>query len=129
MTQLATLVLKDYADSDTSFVPRDIAGGVATTVNTTGVPVGDKTVSFSLTRTQTGRRKMTVKLVVPVVQDVEVLGISKPTVVRTAYAECTFAVEGTSNTAERRDLLAFMVSALKNTGNIKPLIEDLSAPY
>lgn len=129
MTQLATLVLKDYADSDVSFVPRDIAGGVATTVNTTGVPIGDKTVSYSVTRTSTGKRKVTVKLVIPVVQDGDVGGITRPVVVRTAYVDCVLSFDGASSTAERRDVLAYLVSALKNTGNIKPAIEDLSAPY
>jgi hypothetical protein len=129
MTQLANVVLKDYEDSDVTFVPRDMPGGVATVVNSTGVPVGDKTLSFSTTKTQAGRRKSTLKMVIPIVQNAEVAGVSTPTVVRTSYVDITFSFAATSNTDERRDVLAYIVSALKNTGNIKPLIEDYSAPF
>lgn len=129
MTQLTTVVLKDAAAADHSFIPRDISGGVATLVNSTGVPIGERTVSVSNTKTSTNRRKATMKLVVPIVQDVVVAGVSKPTVVRTAYADLTFTFDGTSNHDERADALAYLVSALADTSVFKPAIVDLSAPY
>jgi len=129
MTQLVTVVLKDAAAADHSFIPRDITGGVATLVNSTGVPIGEKTVSVSTSRTTSGRRKTTLKLVIPVVQDVVVAGISKPTVVRTAYCDVGFTFDGTSNHDERADILAYLVSALGDTTVFKPAIVDLSAPY
>lgn len=129
MVQLTSLVLKDHAAADHTFVPRDITGGVATTVESSGVPIGEKTASFAVSKTTTGRRKITLKLVIPVVQDVVVAGISKPTVVRSAYADVTITVDSTSSTAERQDLLAYLKSFVSDDDQIKPLIEDLSAPF
>jgi hypothetical protein len=129
MTQLASLVLKDHLDADVTFVPKDIVGGVATTVNTTGVPIGDKTVSFAINRTTTGKRKVTLKLAIPVVQDVVVAGISRPTIVRSAYVDIAFSFDQTSSTVERQDVLALTKSLLGNSGQIVPLVTDLSSPY
>lgn len=129
MTQLTTLVLKDHAAANVSFAPRDIVNGVATAQNSSGVPVGDKTVSWSTTRTTNGRRKAILKMVFPVVQDQVISGISKPTVVRTAYCDVTFSFDGTSTTVERQDMIAALAAALADSGQIVPLIQDLSAPY
>jgi len=129
MTQLASMVLKDHADADVTFVPKDIVSGVATVVNSNGVPIGDKTASFAITRTTTGKRKITLKMVIPVVQDVVVAGISRPTVVRSSYMDATFAFDATSSTTERQDALALFTSLFKNSGQIVPLVTDLSAPY
>lgn len=129
MAQFASLVLKDDAGADHTFVPRDITGGVATAAESAGVPIGEKTVSFAINRTSSGRRKITMKMVLPQVQDVVVAGISKPTVVRAAYADVTLTVDATSNTAEREDLAAFLKSFVSEPTQILPLITALSAPY
>jgi len=44
--QFAPLVLKDRTGTDIAFAPRDIANGVATHVNSTGVPIADKRLSM-----------------------------------------------------------------------------------
>lgn len=129
MTQLAPIVLKDMANADVTFTPRDIAGGVATLVNSAGVPIGEKKVSLSVSQTASGRRKINIKLVIPEVQDVTVGGVSKPTVVRTAYLDTSITFEGTSNTDERTDALAHLKSLLAETTLIGPAIVALSAPY
>jgi hypothetical protein len=129
MPQLANLVLKDHLAADVTFSPRDITNGVATTVSSTGVPLGEKVATFSNTKTAAGKRKVTLKITLPVVQDVVVSGISKPTVVRAAYGELTFSFADTSNTVERQDMLAAMKAMLADTTQIKPLIEDLANPY
>ncbi|DAD50111.1 TPA_asm: coat protein [ssRNA phage Gerhypos.3_19] len=129
MTQLTSMVLKDHAGADVTFSPRDITGGVATTVSSTGVPLGDKTAVFSVTRTQAGKRKANLRIALPVVQDVVVSGISRPTIVRTAYFDGTFSFDGASNTVERQDMLAAIKAMLADTAMITPLIVDLSAPY
>lgn len=121
MPQLNTLVLKNSADADVTFNPRDITGGIATLVSSTGVPIGDKRVTISHSRTTTGREKVTMKIVLPVVQDVVVAGISKPTVVRAAYADIVLTFDGTSNATEREDMLAACVSLLAD-----PLAFDLA---
>lgn len=129
MVQLTSLVLKDHAGTDLTFVPRDIVGGVATTVNSTGVPLGDKTVSFATSRASTGRRKVTFKVQLPVVQDQVISGVSRPTVVRAAYADITLTFDGSSSTIERQDMLAAVKALFADTAQIKPLVEDLSSPY
>jgi hypothetical protein len=129
MTQLTSVVLKDHAGADVTFSPRDITGGVATTVSSTGVPIGDKTAVFSVSRTQAGKRKVNLRIALPVVQDVVVAGISRPTIVRTAYMDCTFSFDATSSTVERQDMRAAAKALLSDTAMIIPLIDDLSAPY
>lgn len=54
MPQLQNIVLTDRATTPVNhtFVPRDIdRNGVATVVESTGVPVGENQLSISLTRT------------------------------------------------------------------------------
>lgn len=129
MPQLSAVVLKDHADSDVTFNPRDIANGVATLANSTGVPLGDRQVSIARNRTATGRQKVTMKMAIPIVQDSVVNGISKPTIVRSAYADVTMTFEATSSTVERQDALAFLKSFLGNTTLVKPIVEDLASPF
>jgi hypothetical protein len=129
MVQLTSLILKDHAAADVTFAPRDITNGVATTVSSTGVPLGDKTASFSVAKTAAGKRKVTLKVVLPVVQDVVVNGITRPTIVRAAYADITLTFDGASSTVERQDMLAAVKAMLADTTQIKPLVEDLSNPY
>jgi hypothetical protein len=128
MPQLAAVVLKNDAQVDHTFNPRGIAGGVATLVNSTGVPIGDKRVTISHARTANGRDKITLRVALPIVQDVVVAGISKPTVVRSAFADMTFTVDQTSSTAERADILAFAWSLLGHSVT-RDLVADLEDLY
>jgi len=129
MPAFTSLVLKDHLGADVTFSPRNIVNGVATTVSSTGVPLGEKFATFSNTRTAAGKRKVTLKITLPVVQDVVVSGISKPTIVRAAYCDVTFSFADTSNTVERQDMLAALKAMLADTVQIKPLIEDLADPF
>jgi hypothetical protein len=129
MPAFANMVLKDHADADVTYTPRDITNGVATAVNTAGVPIGEKIASWATTRTSTGRRKVTLKLAIPVVQDVVVAGISKPTAVRTAYADVTLTFADTSTTTERQEIRKSLIAFLSNAGQVQPMIENLEAPY
>jgi hypothetical protein len=129
MTQIATVVLQDAAGVNHSFSPQAITNGVAALVESAGVPIGNKQLTLSVTKTANGRYKTVIKLAVPVTQDVVVNGISQPTVVRTAYADITYSYAGTSNEQERKDLNALMVNALLDTTVFRPAVEKLSAPY
>jgi hypothetical protein len=129
MPQVTTLVLKDQSAVDHSFAPKSISGGVATLVNSTGVPIGDKTVSYSVKQTTTGRYKVLVKLAVPIVQDITVNGVSKPTAVRTSYVDMQFTFDDTSSTLERYDVLAYARNLLLNEPQMLAVIGDLSAPF
>lgn len=113
MPQLNTIVLKDGAGADATYSPENIANGTATLVESTGVPIGENHLSITTAKLQTGRRKVTLKLTSPEVQDIVVAGISRPTIVRTAYAEATFSFDQTSNELERFDILSRMITLLQ----------------
>lgn len=129
MPATTTLVLKNEANEDVTFSPREAIPGYALLVNSDGVPIGDKSVSLRLTKTAAGRRKVNIKFILPVVQDMTVNGVSHPTEVRAAYANLEFTFSGESNTAEREDALAFVKSALANATMVEPIITALDAPY
>jgi len=129
MVQLTSLVLKDHLNADVTFAPLDIVNGVATTVNSTGVPIGDKTASFAVSKTAAGKRKVTLKVVLPTVQDVVSVGVSRPTAVRAAYCNIEFSFDQTSSLVERQDMLAAVKAMLADTTQIKPLVENLANPY
>lgn len=128
MPQLATAVLKDSANADHTFTPDGIQGNVATLVESTGVPIGNKSISISVNKTTNGRRKVIVKAQFPVVQDAVVSGVSRPTVVRTGYADITMSFDATSSTAERKDVIAYIKSLL-GTEMFDDVAADLQPLY
>jgi len=130
MPQLNNAVLKDGATTPANhtFTPDNISGGVATLIESTGVPIGDKRLTVSLVQTSAGRRKVTMKLTIPVVQDATVNGVTRPTVVRTAYADLTFSYDGSSSLQERKDTRAYIVSALADAMLLQ-VNDSLSALY
>jgi len=123
MPQLANLVLTDRAATPVNhtYTPRDIVSGVAAVVESTGVPIGDNTVTCSLTSTSSGRKKVVLKGTFPIVQTQTINGISTPTVVRTSYVTFEFSFDATSTEQERKDAVGLMASALDPT---KILIND-----
>lgn len=132
MPQLNTLVLKDGASTpvDHTFEPVDIVNGVANLAESGDVPIGNNRVSVSCTKTSTGRYKAIVKMVVPTVQTATTNGISVPTVVRTAYADLTFTFDSTSNSQERKDIVAFIRDALDPSKvMVRDAIVGLQAVY
>lgn len=115
MPQLQNLVLTDRTTPtaiDHTFTPREITGGVATIVESTGVPIGDNRCTVSLKRTATGRYKGEVRLTIPVVQNQTINGVTSPVVVRTAYANCEFTFDATSSEVERANAVGMLASAL-----------------
>lgn len=129
MPQLAEVVLTDSNDEEQTFTPRGITGGVATLVKSTGVPVADLRLTASHNRTpSSGREKVIFNLTLPVVQDAVVSGISRPTVVRTAYVAVQFTFEPTSSTLERSDAIAYVASLL-GTDMALQLVNNLADLY
>lgn len=129
MPQLNTLVLTDSANTEHSFAPRGVdANGVATLVKSTGVPIGDEKLTISRSRTAQGREKVVMKLTLPVQQNATVDGISRPTVVRSAYAEVTFSFDGTSNTAERAVARSLVADLLADATSVD-VIDDLESLF
>jgi len=129
MPQLVPVVITDLQGDTHTFNPNGISNGVATLVQSTGVPIGDKRLSISSTRTQTGKLKSAIKMVVPVVQDVVSGGISRPTVVRTAYADITFTHDETSSTVERDHTWQMLAAILASSSLIHDTVTGPSTLY
>ncbi len=110
--QFAPLAVNGTLGLPVEFKPRDIKDGVATLVHSNGVPIADTRLSWASTRTTNGRRKITMKLAVPIVQDVIVNGISRPTVVRTGYSDVVMAFDETSSEVEREHVLLLTYNAI-----------------
>lgn len=114
MPQLTNLILMDRAATPVShtFTPLDIQQGVGVVVESSGVPIGDRRFSVSLSKTANNRYKPSIKMSIPVVQDATVNGVTKPTVVRTLYADLTFNFPSDSSEQERKDAVGMLQSGL-----------------
>lgn len=120
MSQMSPMVLKDRAPTPVNhaFNPRDVTGGVATFAESNGVPLGERRITASQVRTQGGRVKVTFKLAIPVVQDATVNGVTRPTVVRTSYADVSFNFDASSSTQERADIAGFVEGLVAKTNTM-----------
>lgn len=123
MPQLQNIVLTDRQTTPVNhtFTPKDIVSGVGTVIESTGVPLGQSTLTVSSKRTNSGRYKAILHLKVPVVQDQTINGITKPIIVREAHANVDFTFDEASTEAERNNLVGMLASGL-TTG--KALIHD-----
>ncbi len=122
MGNLTNVVLTDRKATPVAhtFAPEGISpSGVATLIETTGVPVGNSRLSISKNLTSgQGRIKVVLKLAVPVVVNETINGVSSPKVVRTAYADLTLTYDQTSSEAERNDFVGMLESALKPAATV-----------
>nr|UJQ85078.1 MAG: coat protein [Leviviridae sp.] len=115
MPQLQTLVLKDRAatPANHTFAPRDITNNVGKVVESSGVPVGEKTYTVSVRQTpENGRFRVQLRMAVPVVQNQDIGGIMNPIVTRTAYVDATFTFDRTSTEQERKDIVGMFQDSL-----------------
>lgn len=122
MPQLSNLVLTDRTTPtpvDHTFVPRDIQNGVATVVESSGVPVGENRVALSLRKSTKYRGRLVATF--PVVATEVINGISTPKVVRTATVEVLTNFDPTSSEQERADAIGMVASALLSS---KTLVND-----
>lgn len=120
MPNLTSLILPDRADLVTNpaqgaeagtpheFKPYGVANGVATLIESSGVPLGDKRLTISQSRNANGRRKVTIKFAIPVTGTTVVDGVSRPTVLRTNYADLVLNYDETSTREERQMVKAFV---------------------
>lgn len=114
MPQLQNIILTDRASTPVNhtFVPRDIENGVATVVETSGVPIGNNTLSISMRKNGAGKYRGTLRTAFPVVQTQTINGVASPVVVRTAYVETTVTFDERSTQQERADAIGMHESAL-----------------
>ncbi len=124
MPQLQNLVLTDRTPVTPvahTFTPSGITQeGVGTVVETSGIPVGEPRVSISSKKSGT---KCTgeLRLSIPVVQTETINGVSRPVVVRTAYAVLKTTFDVSSSEQERTNIIGMMADAL---GTGKTLVHD-----
>jgi hypothetical protein len=113
MPSFTTLVLTDRAATPVAhtLVPRDRENGIATVVESTGVPVGETAFSIAPRRSQQ-RVKTRIVLRIPVVQTETINGIATPKVVREAIVDATFNFAVTSSEQERKNAVGMFQSAL-----------------
>jgi hypothetical protein len=124
MPNMANMTLVGPGAVNWVFKPVNVVGGEATFVKSTGVPLADQVAKIKVTRTASGRVKVDLRLSLPVVQDMEVNGVTRPTIVRTAYFNGTLSADATSTTAERQELLE-LVNSLNGGANNLAAFKDL----
>jgi hypothetical protein len=123
LPQLASLTVQDgqATPANHTFNPFDIRNNVATLTESTGVPIGDRRLTLSVTKTASGRYKATFKLAIPIVQDNLVNGVTKPAVVRTSYIDVVATFDSSSSLQERKDAISMMRTAFTS----KPLVDGV----
>lgn len=122
MPQLQSITLSDRAATPVThtFVPRDVVDRVGTVVSGNGTLVGEKKLTVSTRRTE-DRFRARIVLALPQVQNIVVGGVTKPTVVRTAFANLEFVFATDSTEQERKDAVGMLASALDPS---KVLVND-----
>lgn len=118
MPQLQSIVLTDRAGTpvDHTFAPVGIdpKTGVAEVAESSGVAIGDKRLTISTRKTRE-RRRVSMRLVLPVVATETINGIEYPKIVRTNYANLDFNFDAASSTQERDDTVGMLASSLATT--------------
>jgi len=117
MPQLSPITLTDAKGTSHVFKPREISSGVATLIESGGVPIADRRITMSMTRNNNGRNKPVYKFAFPVVDNAVVNGVTRPTVLRTHYAEVSFNFDSTSTAEERDNMLVLVKHALDGNEN------------
>jgi len=116
MASVASLVLTDrtpVTPVDHTFSPNGFSADrtMAFWKKGDGIPVGDYRFSLAKKETQT-KRRILLKLVIPVVSTETINGIDNPKVVRAAYANVEFNFDSRSTQQERNDCVGMIADAL-----------------
>lgn len=114
MPQLVAITLADRETTPVNHIlsPRGKEGDVAVVAESSATPLGETTLRLSIKRQPTGRAKIRLVLVVPVVQTETINGVSSPKVVRTAAAYLDVVFDETSTLQERKNLVGMLASSL-----------------
>lgn len=113
MPQLQNLVIADGETTPVThtFVPRDIVSGVGTVVEAGATPIGENRITVSMKKAGT-RYKGELRITMPVVATETINGVSRPTIVRTAYGSLSVSFDEKSTMQERKNLVTLIASAL-----------------
>ena len=132
MPQLQPLVLTDRQSTPVNhtFNPEEISGGVASLVESSGVPIGDNRVTMSLRKTEGGNIKANLRFTFPVTATETVNGVDSPKILRVNRAEISFTFSNTSTESERNDIVGMVQDALSESKALTDgLIVDLQGIY
>lgn len=116
MPALQNLSINDRVPTAHSFVPRDVKNGVGLVVANGGVPAGEERLTISMKKSGS-RFRGALNLAVPVVANETINGVTKPTVLRTAYVDLQVTFEETSTETERTNIIGMLADAL-GTGKV-----------
>lgn len=133
MAQLQNLVLTDRATTPVNhtFTPkgRDSATGVATVVESSGVPIGENKATLSYRETAS-KKKARFVLTIPIVATETINGVSVPKVVRATVMDLAITYDPTSTLQERKDAVGMLQSALAPGATlVNDTIVNLNAPW
>lgn len=94
-----------------TFTPRAPSNGVAVFKNTSGVPIGDETITLS-SRLSGSKLKNRLVLSVPIMVTETINGVSVPKVDRVSYADLTLTFAESSTLQERQNVVGMLADAL-----------------
>nr|UUW21296.1 MAG: coat protein [Guiyang fiers-like virus 4] len=131
MPQFVPVSLYGVGSEILTFKPRDITGGVATSVQSSGIPLGDRRISMSTNRASNGKTKLVIKFAFPTLEDITANGVTRKTVSRTNYAEMSFNFDGNSTADERYRMIAALHAWLQEAENpmLMGYVRDLEGIY
>ena len=131
MPALANITANDGETTPVAhtFKPQRIEGNVATFVESTGVPLADKRISVSVSRTaDKNRGKISFRLAWPIVADQTINGVVSPLIVRTAYVDVTVSTDQTSSKQERKNARVLLKNILESS-SLATVIDELESYY
>lgn len=129
MPELNTITIND-GTADYVYTPRGIdpKTGVASLVNSTGVPMGARRLTFLRSTTQARREKVSIKMTIPVVATETVNGVARPTVLRSSFLEVTVSFDEASSQAERASVRNSLIDLLGDPATAA-VIDDLETMF
>jgi hypothetical protein len=125
MPNMANIDLIGLLGAHSIFEPVNVVGGEATYVKSTGVPLADQKISVKTTRTPTGRVKVDARITIPIVQDMEVNGITRATVLRTGYVNISWSAASDSTEDERFHLMILAKALAGHDDTTIAMFKDL----
>jgi hypothetical protein len=117
MPAIAQFTLDGISGADHVFNPDNVTNNVVTWLKSGTSPVGDERFTMRTSKTPTGKVKSTIKLVLPKTQDVEISGVTRPTVVSTAVIDISFTSDATAPNADRYEMLDLIRSIFDYSKN------------
>lgn len=129
MPQATAIVVNDREDTPVAhtFAPRDKVGNLWTFSEGASIAAGDGKITVSWSSDQTYKRKVRMKVILPVV--VTDSDTNRDYVQHTPFFDGTFVLPGESTAQERENLVGIVANALASGQLIPTMIEDGEGIY